>query len=94
MALVKNVEKRIYDIEGFEVDIKQNGRNMRDDRDIPMYPAYERMARNSMTVEEWKNRRFRPNYAGLDVDVKNGNGDAVAGQTQLGTVRDSYAVED
>ena len=53
MAIVKNVEKRIWDIEGFDVVIKQaDGRDMRGDRTgIPMY-NYDRMAKNAMTVSE------------------------------------------
>jgi len=40
MALVKNVEKRIWDIEGFAVVIRHaDGRDMRGDRTgLPMYP--------------------------------------------------------
>jgi hypothetical protein len=92
MALVKNVEKRIWDIEGFAVIIRHpDGRDMRGDRTrIPMY-RYERMARNGMTVSAWKEQRFYPNYAGLEVDVLNGYGEIVIGNTLLSTVRDSYA---
>jgi hypothetical protein len=55
MALVKNVEKRIQDIEGFAVTIRHaDSRDMRSDRTgIPRYD-FERMARNSMTVSAWK----------------------------------------
>jgi hypothetical protein len=55
-----------------------------------MYP-YDRMAKNSMTVSAWKEQRFYPNYVGLEVDVLDGSGNAVAGNTLLSTARDSYA---
>ncbi len=62
MALVKNVEKRIWDVEQFDVVIKHaDGRDMRGDRTgIPMY-SYDRMAKNSITVATWKEQRFYPN---------------------------------
>jgi len=92
MALLKNVEKRIWDIEGFDVVVTHaDGRDMRGDREgIPMYP-YERMAKNSQTVSDWKNSRFYPNYPGLDVDVRNGDDTSANGNTLLSNVRDSYA---
>ncbi len=91
MPLVKNVEKRIWDIEDFAVTIRHaDGRNMRSDRrGIPMYD-FERMARNSMTVSAWKEQRFLPKYPGFEVDVLDAFGNAVAGNTLLATVRDSY----
>jgi hypothetical protein len=91
MALLKNVEKRIWDIEGFAVTIRHDdGRDMRGDRTgIPMYD-FARMARNSITVSTWKEQRFLPKYPGFDVDVLDGFGNAVPGNTLLATVRNSY----
>jgi hypothetical protein len=91
MALVKNVEKRIWDVEGFAVIIRHaDGRDMRGDRTgITMYD-FTRMAKNSMTVSGWKEQRFNPKYLGFDVDVLDAYGDAAAGNTLLSTVRDSY----
>lgn len=92
MAIVKNVEKRIWDLEQFQVVIRHSdGRDMRGDRvGIPMY-SYDRMAKNAMTVAEWKTQRFFPAYVGLDVDVLDGAGNIVNGNTLLSSVRDSYA---
>lgn len=91
MALLKNVEKRIWDIEGFAVIIRHvDGRDMRGDRTgIPMYD-FERMAKNSITVSAWKQQRFLPKYPGFDVDVLDVLGNTAAGNTLLATVRDSY----
>jgi hypothetical protein len=92
MAKVKNVEKRIWDIEGFAVTIRYNGRDVRSDyTGLPQYPAYERMAKNDMTVAAWKENRFFPAYPGYDVDVLDGDGNACQGNTKLGSVRDSYS---
>jgi hypothetical protein len=52
--------------------------------------SFERMAKNSMTIADWKAQRFNPSYPGLKVDVLNGNGDVAAGNTLLSSVRDSY----
>lgn len=92
MALVKNVEKRIWDTEGFSVVIRHaDGRDMRGDRTgITMY-SFERMAKHGMTVAAWKEQRFFPNYPGLEVDVLDAYGVVVAGNTLLSTVRDSYS---
>jgi hypothetical protein len=94
MALVKNVEKRIWDVEGFDVIIKHaTGGNMRGDRTgIPMYD-YSRMAAGTTTVSAWKEQRFHPKYPGFDVDVLDGSSSPAAGNTLLSTVRDSYSEE-
>ena len=91
MPKVKSIEKRIWDIEQFAVAIKFQDRDVRSDcSKLPQYPAYERMAKNDITVAEWKLKRFLVAYPGYDVDVLDGDGYIVAGNTKLGTVRDSY----
>ena len=94
MALLKNVERKIWTVEDFDVTIKHDdGRDMRGDRDgIPMY-GYERKAKNAMTVADWKGQRFRPAYPGFEIDVLYADGTPAPGNTLLATVRDSY-VED
>jgi hypothetical protein len=93
MPLVKNVEKRIWDIEQFDVIVRHaDGRDMRGDRTgLPQYPAYEKMARNAWSVADWKANRFSPIYPGLEVDILDGTGQSVPGHTHLSTVRDSYS---
>ena len=95
MPKVKNVEKRIWDTEGFAVIIRHgDGSDMRGDKNgLPQYNKFERMAKNDMTVSDWKAIRFAGIYPGLGVDVLDGDGTAVPGNTKLGTVRDSYAEE-
>lgn len=87
-----NVEKRIWDIEGFSVTIKyHNGQDVRLDKDgMPQYGPYERMAKNDMSVSEWKQHRFFTTFAGYDVDVLDGDGFVCNGNMKLGNVRDSY----
>ncbi|XYQ53269.1 hypothetical protein ACS91J_15575 [Pectobacterium carotovorum] len=94
MPLVKNVEKKIWDVQGFDVRFKTpDGRDIRGDkRDMPQYKK-ERASKNDMTVSEWKNV-FRKEYPGFDVDVLDSSGDAVNGNKKLGTVRDTYNESD
>jgi len=96
MPKVKNVEKKIWEIEGFDVTIKypNGGSDVRGDKNGITQYAYKNAAKHDMTVNEWKNNRFSKCYPGFDVDVLNGDGDTVPGQTHLGTVRDSYAETD
>jgi hypothetical protein len=90
MAKVKNVEKKIWDIEGFDVRIKFNGRDLRSDKQgLPQYNS-KKASRNNWTVTEWKKKKFFLLYPGYDVDVLDGDGNVVTGQTTLASVRDSY----
>lgn len=95
MVKVKSVEKKIWDIEGFDVDmLHPNGDNVRSDRgNLPQYDM-KNMAKNDMTVKEWKEKRFSKKYPGFNVRVLDGEGNDVPGQTKLGTVRDSYSDAD
>jgi hypothetical protein len=88
---VDRIERRIAEVEGFDVRILRNGGDARGDLELPVhYRRYERRANDGTTVHEWKQTRFRPTFAGLDVEVLNGAGQPVPGQTSLRTVRQSY----
>ena len=90
MPKVKNVEKKIWDVEGFDVAFRQNGKDIHGAKHgIPQYQL-TKAAKNDMTVGEWKLKRFSQSYPGYDVAVYDGDGNDVPGQTKLGTVRDTY----
>ena len=93
MSTVANVERRIRRVEGFDVRILHlRGSDVRGDRmGLPQY-AYHRAADKDLTVETWKSTRFRPSYAGFEVDVVDRRGNSVQGNTKLGTVRETYFV--
>lgn len=93
MPKVRIVEKRIYDVEGFQVDIIKNGKDARDDLQLPKQYEAARMTRNSMTVSGWR-EKFKKQYPGLDVIVYKNNGNRASGQSKLSTVRDTYLVDD
>lgn len=93
MPLVKNVEKKIYDVEGFEVTIRHGGKDVRGDASLPTQYASLRMTRNSASVSDFRTK-FQKQYAGYEVDVLKGDGSKASGQTKLSTVRDTYLGED
>lgn len=91
MPRVMSVEKRIWDVEGFAVRILHlDGRDVRGDRmGLPQYP-FQMPAKNDVSVEKWKETRFRQAYPGFRVDVVDCDGTSAHGNTRLGTLRDTY----
>ena len=91
MSKIKNVERRIWEVEGFAVRfLYLDGTDVRGDKTgLPGYP-YERAAGSDITVEAWKKARFRQVYPGYDVDVMDAYNSSVQGNTKLTTVRHSY----
>ena len=83
------MEKRVFDIEGFQIDLTKDGKTVRNDMMLPKQYKAERMSKNSMTVGEWK-EKFKTQFPGYDVDVYKENGTKANGQTKLSTVRDTY----
>ena len=91
MAKVGRVELQISQVERFLVKIHYlDGRDVRSDREgMPGWP-YERAAKDSWTVAEWKRERFNTVYPGFDVDVLDADCNPVPGQTRLESLRDTY----
>ncbi len=91
MSTVANVERKIRRVEGFRVHILHlHGADVRGDREgLPQY-SYHRAAESDITVETWKETRFRPSYPGFDVEVIDRRGSPVQGNTKLDTVRRTY----
>lgn len=93
MATIERVENQIARIEGFNaVFLTADRRDLRGDRTgIPGYSTrFAKKAPGNMTVEGWKQRRFRAIYPGFEVDVLMRNGEPARGNTFLETVRSSY----
>lgn len=92
MATMKQVEQRIFEVEGFDVRIL-HGRGQRDVRsdksNVKQY-GFKRALKHSKNVKDWRNGRFADTYPGFDVEVLNAWGGRVHGGTLLGTVRDTY----
>lgn len=92
MPKVKNVEKRIFDVEEFEVVIRRNGRDVRSDATLPTQYAAQRKTRNSSSVSDFKSK-FQVQYPGYEIEVLKADGTKASGQTKLSTVRDTYLAE-
>jgi hypothetical protein len=95
MPRVMVVEKQVWDVEGFAIRVLHlDGRDVRGDRmGLPAYP-FSSPAKNDMSVEQWKERRFRQAYPGFRVEVLDCDGVSAHGNTRLGTVRDTYFDEE
>ncbi len=91
--ILKNLEKKIWDFEGFQVRFvySRDGRDVRDDkRNVGNY-SYERQARNSLTVKEFQKRRLKKfKKYGWKGEILLGTGSVAHGNMTLSKVRDSY----
>lgn len=93
MATIERVESQIARVEGFSaVFVTEDRRDLRGDRrGIPGYAnRFAKKAPGRMTVEGWKQRRFRTIYPGFDAEVLMANGMPARGNTFLETVRRTY----
>lgn len=88
MAILKNVEEKIQQVEGFKVHFFQNGVNVNGKKEgIPQYP-YSVKAPNDWTVAEWISKRFSQTYPGYDAKVFDANGaPVVIKNVKLSTIR-------
>lgn len=93
MPLIRTVEKKIQDVEGFKVHFIHAGKNVRSDADIPMQYAAKKMSKNSYTVNDYKTKLQRQ-YPGYDFNVFKADGKKASGQTKLATLRDTYLPDD
>lgn len=89
MPRVEFIEKTVWDIEGFQIAITQNGVNVRGDKVLPKQYSAERMSKNSFTVGEWRTK-FQTQFPGYEVIVYLADGNVARGNMLLSTVRDSY----
>ncbi len=89
MPKVKFVEKTIFSIEGFEVRITKNGKDVRDDASLPTNFISGKMTKNAANASYFKDK-FCKQFPGYEIDVLDVNGNKVRGNTLLATVRDSY----
>lgn len=90
MPMVKNVERRIGEVERFEVHFFLNGSNVNGHKEgIPQY-AKSRVSPGSWTIKEWKKKVFSQQYPGYDAVVLNGEGNEPHGGMTLDNLRDTY----
>jgi len=96
VATIKNVQRQIRRIEGFDVHFvyegpgPTSGRDVRDDRSgIPSY-HYVRAAADKLTVGTWIETRFKATFPGFDVVALDAKGHPVSGRAKLATLRNTY----
>ena len=88
------VEKRIFDVEGFQVEFRdKDGRNVRSDKQIPKQYEAEKMSKNSFTVSEYK-EKLTKQFPGYQFSILRSDGKKASGQTTLSTVRDTYLADE
>jgi hypothetical protein len=91
--LLKNLEKKIWFLEGFQVRLVEikGGRAVRGDQlNVGNY-NFKRRAKNNLTVEEFIGARLkRFEQYGWTGQVVLGDGSTAHGDTSLENVRDSY----
>lgn len=91
MVRVDYLEDQIREVEGFDVEIQwEDGTNIRSDYEGAKSYKFQRAARDSWTVAEWKRERFHHRNPHFKVEVFDCNGDPVSGKYTLGTVREGY----
>ena len=89
MPQVKNVEKKIWHLEGFDVAITQNGKDVRGDKSNFKQWDGQRQTRNDSTVADFV-KKFENKYPGYSVNVLHPNGNVAHGSKKLGNLRDEY----
>lgn len=89
MPTIKNVEKKISKIEGFNVRFMSNGKDVRGDMEIPVQYQMQKMSKNSYSVGEFK-QKLKKIFVNFDFDILKRDGSKASGQTKLSTVRDTY----
>jgi hypothetical protein len=82
---IKNIEKDIHELEGFEVRISSSSTK----RNLPEYD-YGRAARAAFTVADWKRARFERNYPELKIEVLRGDGKVATNTLTLAKIRAGY----
>lgn len=91
MSTVGQFEREVRGLEGFRIRFEhRSGRKVRRDKGgLPPY-KYERAARSNWTVKKWLRHRMRSSRNGFSVEVLDGRGHPVWGNTSLSTVRSTY----
>jgi type I restriction enzyme M protein len=95
MRSANSISNDIFDIEGFAVIfLDANGADASSKR-VVEYP-YQRAARGTWSVTQWKNERFAVAYPDFNVEVIGPDGKDVHGRTRLDNIRQSWisAVEE
>lgn len=86
MTTAGELEKYISYIEGFNVKLMQDGKNVRSDKTGFADWPYQRQSKGSMTVSEWISK-FQNQYPSYEVEISNGGITDIRGNTLLKNIR-------
>ena len=87
---VKNLERDIKKIEGFNVKVLEDGVDKRGDSEEARSYSFMRASQDTRTVAQWIDERFKETNPHFDVEVLDGDGNPVHPRTTLGNVRGTY----
>ena len=91
MPTTEKISAEIEKFEGFAVRIRPASKVQTPKTNLRSYARnYERIARGSFSVADWRRRRFDAVYPGYDVEVLFGDGRPASARTLLLKVRASY----
>jgi hypothetical protein len=82
--------RELSDKEGFDILVVKNNKPARMDKNGEPPYDFEKKARGTTTVSEWKANRFKKIYPSYECEVLDAQGNHVNGNTLLSTVRQSY----
>ncbi len=87
---VDNLEKKIFNVEGFDVRVLENGIDKKGNSEEARSYTFMRASQDSRTVAQWIDERFKETNPHFEVEVLDGDGNIVHGRTTLGNVRETY----
>ena len=87
---VENLERAIFNVEGFKVRVLEGGIDKRGDSEEARSYTFTRASQDSRTVSQWIDERFKETNPHLGIVVLDGDGNPVHGRTTLGNVRETY----
>ncbi len=93
MPKVEFVEKTIFNIEGFNVIIKKDGKDVRSDASLPSNYRAGKMTKNAASVSYFQEKWYKQ-FPGYEIEVLDNEGVEQRGNVLLSTVRDTYLDEE
>ncbi|MBV5309256.1 hypothetical protein [Chromatium okenii] len=84
--------REIADLEGFEVEIIDGDSSIEPTKQgLASYRSqFERRAKGTQTVSDWKENRFKRVYSAYNVEILKDDGTKAHGNMTLAVVRESY----
>jgi hypothetical protein len=91
MTTLATRTRALGDLEDFDIEVlDQNGEAVDPKTNGFAKYDFDRRAKGSMTVSDWKEKRFGTTYGGYTCRVLNSDGTEAHGNTKLESVRSTY----